>query len=42
MINYPKFGEPLEMHTDASGRKIGSVFAQDGKHLAFDRGLRSA
>ena len=43
ILNYPKVGQPFEIHTDASDRQLGSVIVQGGKPLAFySRKLSSA
>ena len=43
ILNYPKFDQCFDIHTDASDRQLGAVISQDGKPLAFySRKLSSA
>ena len=36
ILNYPKFEESFEIHSDASDRQLSSVIDQDRKFLAFN------
>ena len=42
ILNYPKFGQPFEIHTDTSDRQLGSVIAQGDKPIAFYSGKLSS
>ena len=43
ILNYPKFDQCFDIHTDASNRQLGAVISQNGKPLAFySRKLSSA
>ena len=35
LLVYPKYGQPFDVHTDASNLQIGGVVSQDGKPIAF-------
>ena len=35
LIVYPKYGEPFDIHTDASDYQIGGVVSQNGKPIAY-------
>ena len=35
LLVYPKYGEPFDVHTDASNLQIGGVVSQKGKPIAF-------
>ena len=32
ILNYPKFDQCFDIHTDASNRQLGAVISQNGKH----------
>ena len=35
LLAYPKYGEPFDVHTDASNLQIGGVVSQNGRPIAF-------
>ena len=35
MLQFPDFGKPFDVHTDASDTQLGSVISQEGKPIAF-------
>ena len=35
MLAYPDFGQPFDIHTDASNVQLGAVISQGGKPIAF-------
>ena len=35
LIVYPKYGEPFDIHTDASDYQIGGVVSQNNKPIAY-------
>ena len=43
LLNYPDWGKPFDIHTDASDYQLGAVISQEGKPIAFfSRKLNSA
>ena len=35
LLVYPKYGEPFDVHTDASNLQIGGIVSQNVKPIAF-------